>query len=84
MLSDQPLTVTASVRNWVAREGGWITRSLGQALQLLSDVRYFADGSDEAIALRLQWHAIAMMFNPSLLVKPMVSFYFLHNYTLLF
>lgn len=84
MLSDQPLTVTASVRNWAAREGGWIARSLGQAFQLLSDVRYFADGSDEVIALRLQWHAIAIMFNPSLLVKPMVSFYFLHNYTLLF
>ena len=76
--------MTTNVGNWAAREGGQIDCSLGQALQLLSDVQYFANDSDEAIALKLQWHAVVVMSNPSFLVIPMVSFHFLHNYTLLF
>lgn len=40
--------MTASVRNWAAEEDGRIARSLGQALQLLNDLRYFSSGSDEA------------------------------------
>ena len=63
MLRDEPPPMTSSIRNWFADEGGRIVQSLEQALQLPNDVRYFADDSDEAIAVRLQWHNIAVMFN---------------------
>lgn len=53
MLGDEPLLVTSSIRNWFAEEGGWIAWSLRQALQLPNDVRYFADGYDEAIVVIL-------------------------------
>lgn len=60
MLGDEPLTVTSTIRNWSSRGGGWIAWSLRQALQLLNDVRYFSESSDEALAVRLQWHTIAV------------------------
>lgn len=53
MLKDEPPPMTSSIRNWFADEGGRIAQSLEQALQLPNDVRYFADGSVEAIAVRL-------------------------------
>lgn len=46
MLGNKPLPVTSTIRNWSTREGSRIARSLGQALQLPNDVRYFMDGSD--------------------------------------
>ena len=63
MLRDEPPPMTFSIRNWFADEGGRIAQSLEQALQLPNDVRYFVDSSNEAIAVRLQWHNIAVMFN---------------------
>lgn len=62
MLGSEPLPVTSSIRNWAAGEGGCIAWSLGQALQLPKDVKYFFGGSDEALAVRLQWHTIMLTF----------------------
>ena len=59
-LGDQPLPIMSSVRNWANEEGGWIAHSLGRALQLPNDVRYFSDESNEAVALRLEWHTIVV------------------------
>lgn len=60
MLGGEPFPVTFSIRNWSAGEGGRIARSLRQALQLSSDVRYFSDDSDKVVVVRLKWHTIAV------------------------
>lgn len=52
--------MTSSLRNWASGEGGRIAQNLGKGLQLPKDVHYFSDGSDEALAVRLQWHSIAV------------------------
>lgn len=61
MLGNEPLPAASSLRNWAAREGGQIARSLGQTLQLPDDVHYFDCGSDEAMAVRLQWYTIVVI-----------------------
>ena len=53
MLGDQPLPVTSSVRNQASGQGGRITDSVGQALLLPNDMQYFAEGSDEAVSLKV-------------------------------
>ena len=63
--------MTSSVRNWALGEGGRIARNLWQGLQLPEDVHYFSDGSDEALATRLQWHSIAVKH---------LTFYFIYFY----
>ena len=63
MFSNEPLLATSSLWNWVAGEGGWISRSLEQTLQLPDDVHYFDCGNDEAVVVRLQWHIVAIMLS---------------------
>lgn len=60
-IRNQPLPTTSSVQKWEKGEGGRVARSLVQALQLPNDVQYFSEGSDEAVAFWLEWHAIAIM-----------------------
>ena len=63
--------MTSNVRNWALGEGGRIAWNLWQGLQLPEDVHYFSDGSDEALATRLQWHSIAVK---------RLTFYFIYFY----
>lgn len=61
MLGSKPLPVTSIIRNWAQGEGIQIARSLELALQLLDDVKYFTSRTNEAFAIRLQWHTIAVL-----------------------
>lgn len=60
MLENKLLPVTSRLRNWAQGEGGRIAQSLGQGLQLPEDVHNFSSESDEALAIWLQWHSIAV------------------------
>ena len=44
-------------------EGGRVAQSLVHGLILPEDVSAFADGTDESIGRRLQWHPIAVTFH---------------------
>ena len=68
MLGDRPLPTDSCIRNWASGQGGWIADSLGQTLLLPDNMQYFAEGSDEAISLKLKWHTIAVNFNFSLFI----------------
>lgn len=78
----EPLPVTASVRSWAQGEGGRVTQSLGQGLQLLEVVHFFSGDTDESPATRLQWHTIKVIY----LILPLlhkcssISFFFFHAY----
>ena len=59
-LDGMPLPACASVRSWEKGEGGHIAQSLVHGLLLPEDVSAFADGTDESMGRRLQWHTIAV------------------------
>lgn len=63
LLGDHPLPTNSCIRSWANGQGGRITDSLGQALLFLDNMQYFAKGNNEAISLKLKWHAIAVNFN---------------------
>ena len=67
-LDGTSLPASASVRAWEKGEGGHVTQnlvhSLLHGLLLLEDVSAFADGTDESMGRRLQWHTIAVIFLP--------------------
>ena len=54
------LPVDVSVRVWEKGEGGHIAQSLVHGLLLPEDVSAFADGTEESMGRRLQWHTIAI------------------------
>ena len=59
-LDGTPLLANASVRAWEKGEGGHVAQSLVLGLLLPEDVSAFADGTDESMGRRLQWHTIAV------------------------
>ena len=61
-LDGMPLLASASVLAWEKGEGGRVAQSLVHGLLLLEDVSAFADGTDESMRRRLQWHTIAVTF----------------------
>ena len=61
-LDGTPLPASASVRAWEKGEGGRVAQSLVHGLLLLEDVSAFADGTDESMGRRFQWHTIMVTF----------------------
>ena len=55
-----PLPADASVQVWEKGEGGHLDQSLVHSLLLPKDVSTFADGTEESMGRRLQWHTIAV------------------------
>ena len=63
-LDGTPLPASASVRAWEKGEGGRVAQSLVHGLLLPEDVSAFADGTDESMGRRLQWHTVAVTSLP--------------------
>ena len=63
-LDGMPLSASASVRAWEKGEGGRVAQSLVHDLLLPENVSAFADGIDESMGRRLQWHTIAIISLP--------------------
>ena len=72
-----PLSASASVRAWEKCEGGRVAQSLVHDLLLPEDVSAFADGTDESMGRRLQWHTIAVI---SLPLHTYLFFIYAHSY----
>ena len=78
-LGNEPLPVTLSVRTWAQGEGAQVAQSL-EGLQLPKDVHFFSGGADESLAVRLQWHTIAIIHFAFLLFHGYMFIFFFHTY----
>ena len=59
-LDGMPFLADTCIRVWEKGEGGRIAQTLAQDLLLPKDVSAFAEGTEESIRRRLQWHTIAV------------------------
>ena len=74
-LDGMPLLASASVWGWEKGEKGRVAQSLVHGLLLPEDMSAFADGTDESMKRRIQWHTIAVSS------LPLHPYFFLYAYS---